>query len=133
MEEHEVREQDLVHPADRLKAVEIVLRRLALDVPRLVGQERARRMDPLPPRLEHCGDGVLREPVDLEVGMQLAQLVRDCGVALCMAEPDRRRDVERALTARLAADPAPGRLRRHDEVAEQQVDLDRIADVRRVA
>ena len=32
VEDHEVREQDLVHPPDRLKAVEIVLGRLALDV-----------------------------------------------------------------------------------------------------
>ena len=36
VEDHEVREQDLVHPADRLEAVQVVLGRLALDVAGLV-------------------------------------------------------------------------------------------------
>ena len=53
------------------------------------------------------GHRVLREPVDLEVGMQLAQLVGDGGVALGVAEADRRGDVERALAPRLAPRPAP--------------------------
>ena len=56
-------------------------------------------MDALAARLEHRGDRVLREPVDLEVGVQLAQLVGDRDVALGVAEPDRRGDVERALAA----------------------------------
>ena len=90
-------------------------------------------MDSLAPPLEHRRDGVLGEPVDLEVGMELAQLVGDRHVALGMAEPDRRRDVERALAARLAAHPAARRLGGLDEVAEQQVDLHRIAHVRAVA
>ena len=34
-------------------------------------------MDALAARLEHRGDRVLREPVDLEIGMELAQLVGD--------------------------------------------------------
>ena len=72
----------------------------------LVRQVRARRMDALAARLQHRGDRVLREPVDLEVGVELAQLVGDRGVALGVAEADRRGDVERALAARLAADPA---------------------------
>ena len=38
VEDHEVREQDLVHPPDRLEAVQVVLGRLALDVRRLVRQ-----------------------------------------------------------------------------------------------
>ena len=97
VEDHEVREQDLVHPADRLEAVQVVLRRLALDVVRLVGEGRAGRMDPFAARLEHRGDRVLREPVDLEVGMEPAQLVGDRRVALRVAEADRRGDVEGAL------------------------------------
>ena len=56
---------------DRLEAMEVVLGRLGLDVARLVGQRRARRVDALAARLEHRGDGVLREPVDLEIGMEL--------------------------------------------------------------
>ena len=47
VEHHEVGQQDLVHPADRLEAVQVVLGRLALDVARLVGQQRAGRVDPL--------------------------------------------------------------------------------------
>ena len=34
-------------------------------------------MDALAARFEHCCDGVLRQPVDLQVGMELAQLVGD--------------------------------------------------------
>ena len=74
--------------------------------PRLVREVRARRVDPLAARLEHRGDRVLREPVDLEVGMQLAQLVGDRDVALRVAEADRRGDVERALAARLCRAPS---------------------------
>ena len=111
VEDHEVGEQDLVHPPDRLEAVQVVLRRLALDVLRLVGEEGAGRVDPLAARLEHRRDRVLRQPVDLEVGMELAQLVRDRRVALCVAEPDRGGDVERAPAAGLAAHPAPRRRR----------------------
>ena len=69
VEDHEVGDQDLVHAAPGLEAVQIVLGRLALDVARLVRQLRARGVDPLAARLEHPGHGVLREPVDLEVGM----------------------------------------------------------------
>ena len=69
-------------------------------------------VDPLAARLEHGRDRVLREPVDLEVGVELAQLVRDRGVALRVAEADRRRDVERALAAGSASRPAGRRRRR---------------------
>ena len=86
-----------------------------------------------PARLEHCRDGMLRQPVDLEVGMELAQLVGDRSVALRVAESDRRGDIERALATRLAAHPAPRRRRRRDEVADQEVDLDRVTGVREMA
>ena len=75
---------------------------------------------------------MLREPVDLEVGMELAQLVRDRDVALRVPEPDRRGDVERALASRLSPDPARCGLRRRDEVAQQEIDLDRIPKMWRV-
>jgi hypothetical protein len=76
---------------------------------------------------------MLGQPVDLQIGVQLAELVGDCGVALRVAEPDRRRDVERPSPARLAAHPAVRRTRRSHEVAQQQVHLDWIARVREVA
>ena len=47
LEDHEVGDQHLVHAADGLEGVEIVLARLQLDVPRLAGQPRAERMDAL--------------------------------------------------------------------------------------
>jgi hypothetical protein len=55
-------------------------------------------VDALPTGLEHFSDRVLGQPVDFEVGSQAAQLVGDGDVTLDMAEPDRRRDVERTLT-----------------------------------
>ena len=67
-----------------------------------------------PSALEHGGDRVLREPVDLEVGDELAQLVRDGDVALRVAEPDRRGDVEGALAARRRAASVAGPGRPHD-------------------
>ena len=45
LEDHEVRDQHLVHAADRLKAVQVVLAAFELDVPRLAGEPRAQRMD----------------------------------------------------------------------------------------
>ena len=135
MEDHEVRDQDLVHPPPGLEAVEIVLGGLRLDVVRLVGQMGARRMDALALGLEHPGHGILRQPVDLEIGMELAQLLGDRHVALRVAESDRRGDVERALAARASA-ARPGRAARRrgvDEVAQQQVDLHRVARLRAVS
>ena len=90
----------------RLEAVQVVLGRLALDVARLVREQRARGVDALAARLEHRGDRVLREPVDLEVGVQPAQLVGDRDVAPRVAEPDRRRDVQRALAAATGRAPS---------------------------
>ena len=136
-EEHEVGDEDLVHPPDRLEGVQVVLGRLALDVRRLVREQRARRVDPLALGLEHCGDRMLREPVDLEIGMQLPQLLRDRDVAACVPEPDRRGDVERAPAA--AERPRPRlhfRGRRDDlvgEVLEQAVHFHGLARRRHVA
>ena len=132
VEDHEVGDQDLVHAPPRLEAVQVVLGRLGLDVARLVGQVAAGRVDALAGGLERRGHRVLGEPVDLEVGMQVAQLAGDRDVAPGVAEADRRRDVERALAAAAAARPAPRRRPRRDEVAQQQVDPDRVARVRAV-
>ena len=72
VESHEVREEDLVHAAPGLEAMEIVLGGLALDVLGLVCEVRARRMNVLAARLEHRRHRVLGEPVDLETRMELA-------------------------------------------------------------
>ena len=61
---------------------------LGRDVRRLGGQLGAHRVDPLAVRLEHAVTGMLGEPVDLEVGVQLAKLGGDRHVALGVPEPD---------------------------------------------
>ena len=87
-------------------------------------------MDPLALGLEHRRHRMLREPVDLEVGMQLAQLLRDRDVAAGMPETDRRGDVERAPAPAECPRPRPRlRRRRHDlvrELLEQAVHLHRV-------
>jgi hypothetical protein len=89
VEDHEVGEQDLVHASPGVEAMEIVLRRLGLHVARLVRQLRAQGVDPLTLGLEHPGDRVLGEPVDLEVGHEPPQLLGDRDVTPCVPEPDR--------------------------------------------
>jgi hypothetical protein len=110
-----------------------VLLSLGGDVARLVGQQRAGRVDRLAARLEHAGDRVLGQPVDLQVGMQGAQLARDGHVAPRMTESDRRGDEERAAPA--ADRPAPrGRpdgppVGARGEVVQQLVEAHRMARV----
>ena len=133
VEDHEVRQQDLVHPPQRLEAVQLVAARLADHVLRLAGELRARGMHPLAAGLEHLGDRVLRQPVDLEAGMEHAQLVDDREIATRVAEADGRRDVEHPLRPPGGAHPPGRRWRRHGEVAQQQVEPHRVAHVRRVA
>ena len=89
--------------------------------------------------LQEVGDGVLGQPVDLQVGMLLAELVGDGQVAAGVSQPDRRRHVQCALAPGPARRPAP-RLRlewrgssRIHEVANEEVHLDRVADLREVA
>ena len=138
VEEHEVGGEDLVHAAQGLEAVQVVLGGLRLDVAGLVGQVGAGGVDALALPLEHPGDRVLGEPVDLQVGFQAAQLAGDRDVALRVAEPDRRGDVEGARPPVGAVDgrvagralPPEGVL---GEVAQRQVDLHRFARVGEVA
>ena len=82
--------------------------------------------------LERGGDGMLGEPVHLQLRLQPAQLARDRDVAPRVAEPDRRGEVERALAPRAAAHPGPRRARRREEVAQQPVHAHRVAGVREV-
>ena len=60
-------------------------------------QPLAGRMDRLAVASEHRGHRILGEPVDLEVGVEPAQLVDDGEVAADVAEADRRRDVQDLL------------------------------------
>ena len=89
MEDHEVGDEDLVHPPPRLEAVQVVLSRLRLDVAGLVGQVGAGGMDQLASRLEHLGDWVLRQPLDLKVGVEFPQLIGNRDVALRVPKADR--------------------------------------------
>ena len=98
----------------------------------------ARRVDVLAAGLEHARDRVLRQPVDLQVGVQRAQLARDRDVAPRVAEADRRGDEQRALRsprsrgarARPARRPAVGA---GGEVVQQLVEAHRVARVGAVA
>src|SRR5664279_2173986 len=86
--------------------------------------------------LEHSCQGMLREPVDLEIWPQGAQLLRDCDVAQGVAEADRRREVQRARLARSGPGPTAVDLRRSNlvhEIAQQQVEAHGFARVRQVA
>ena len=89
VEDHEVGQQDLIHPPDGLEAVQVVFGRLGLDVPGLTGQVCAGRVNALTMRLQHPGDRMLGEPVDLQAGMQLAQLGGDRHIPLGVTEADR--------------------------------------------
>ncbi len=139
VEHHEVVDQHLVHLPDGLERVQVVLAGLLLHVGGLAGEERRRGVDALTPFLQHPGDRVLGEPVDLQVGVELAELVGDRRVPQRMAEPDRRGDVERPLGTSGGAHPGtrrrclPGpRADRVDELFDQPVDDDRIARLRAV-
>ncbi len=70
MEDHEVCDEDLVHSAERLEGVQVVVVGLGGDVSRFARQVGAERVDPLAARLEDRSDRVLGEPIDVEVGVQ---------------------------------------------------------------
>jgi len=115
---HEIVDQDLIHAPDRLEGVQVVLRTLAFDVGRLIGQRSARRMNRLAAGREHRANRVLREPLDLEVRHECSQFGGDGGVALRVAESDRRGDEERALVPFYPR----GLARRADGVANREID-----------
>ena len=135
VEDHEVVDEDLVHPADRLERVQVVLAGLVLDVARLVAQPRRRGVDLLAVLREHPGDRVLREPVDLQLRSARPQLRGDRDVPLGVPEPDGRREVQRLrrlVAARTHVVLAPRRLEAVDELRDQVVDLHRVARRRAV-
>src|SRR5690242_15456407 len=89
LKDHKVGDQHLVHAANSLEGVQIVLARLKFDVPRLAGEPRTYGMDALASGLEQPSDRILREPVHLEVRMELAQLARNGKIAARVAKTDR--------------------------------------------
>ena len=98
LEQHEVGHQDLVHAAQRLKAVQVVPGRLRGDVGRLVGEVLGGGVDPLALGLQHHGHRMLCQPIDLQIGDELLQLLGDGHIAPGVPQPDRRRQVERPLS-----------------------------------
>src|SRR5579862_9161979 len=97
-----------------------------------------RGVDPLTLRLEHPGDRILRQPIDLQVRMQSSQLASDRHVALRMAESDRRGDEESAGAAIGLVDGwVPRRAlapeRALGKVAQREVEPDGLAGVGQMA
>ena len=101
----------------------------------LAGQPGRGRMHPLAAPVQHRGDRVLGQPVDLQVRAQPAQLVGDGQVAPGVAEPDRRGEEQRppgpvqrsGPPSRRLPDAASGRVPTTGEVADPAVDRDRRA------
>jgi hypothetical protein len=105
VDDHVVGQQDLVHPPPGLEAVQVVLGGLALDVGGLVGQVAAGGVDLFALGLQDPGDRVLDQPVDLQAGVQGAELAGDGQVAAGVAQADRGGDVQRL--GRPAQRPGP--------------------------
>jgi hypothetical protein len=130
VEDHEVGQQDLVHPPDGVEGVQVVLGGLGLDVPGLAGQVCAGRVDVLAALGQQRGDRVLGEPVDLQSRMQLAQLIRDRHVSLRMPQPNRRGHIQRPLAPGPPPHPPRRWQRRAGELPDEQVRADRVAHMR---
>ena len=115
VEDHEVVHEDLVHPADRLERVQVVVGGLVFDVRGLVGEPGGCRMHRFSGIRQHSRDGMLRQPVDLQVGVEPAQFLRDRDIPPRVPESDRGREEQRTLRAALRPHPGmtPARHRRH--------------------
>ena len=112
--------------------MQIVFARFQFDVPRLAGEPRAERMDVLAARFQQARHRILRQPVDLHIRMQLAQLPRDSDVAAPVPEPDRRREIEHSL--RFAGSQLARLLRGADaELAIEEIDDQGVALGRKAA
>ena len=88
-EHREVVDQRLVHPADRLEGVQIVLAAVALELGVLAEQSSGGGMDPLLPVGQHPGDRMLGQPVDLDIRPQPLQCLGDRHIAPGVAQADR--------------------------------------------
>ena len=88
LKQHEVGDHDLVHAAQRLEYMQIVLASFVLDVRGFADEQAARRMHALPRRLKQSSDRVLCEPVDLELWAQSSKLTGNSQVAARVSESD---------------------------------------------
>jgi hypothetical protein len=113
VEDHEVVDEDLVHVADRLEDVQVVLTGLSLDVGRLAREPRRCGVHPFSRLLEDAGDRMLGEPVDLYVGVQRPKVLGDRQVPPGVPETDRRGEVEHPPRP----DRRPGPRRAHGPVS----------------
>jgi len=93
----------LTHHSDGVGAVWVGPGRCGVELAGRAGQGGDGWVDVLAARLQHSSDRVLGEPVDLQAGMQLAQLIGDRRVTLGVARADRRGAVEESLAVRAAA------------------------------
>ena len=136
VKDHEIGQEDLIHPPIGLKGMHRVLAGLRFDVLGFVRQQCARRMDVLAMRSKHLGHWMLREPGNLQFGPQLAKRFGDGDIPAGVAETDRRGDEERAFGTRLGSHPRPvlwpRRMHSFNELAQQAIDPNRIARVRHV-
>ena len=80
---------------------------------------------------------MLRQPVDLEIGMALAEGIGDGYVAAGVSEPNRRGDEQGTFAARLSTGPRTpfrlGRVDAFDEFSQEEIEADRIAPIRCMA
>ena len=98
-----------------------------LEMPALVRQALRDRVQPLAFLLQVARRRVDGEPVDLEIGLELAQLAGDREVALHVAEADRARDEQRAALAAHRAHPGSRSRAAGDEVAHRAIEHHRVA------
>ena len=101
-----------------------------------VGQPTTGRVDAFALGVEHGGDRVLGQPVDLQLGPQLLEFLGDGHVPAGVTEADGGGEVQRALAAGHGAGPGGGAHRRSrdlfDEPGDQPGDRDRIPALRQV-
>ena len=120
LEHHEVGDEDLVHAAQRLEAVQIVPAGLRRDVADSEASQALAGWIAFARASQDRCHRVLREPVDLERRAGVAQLAGDREVAAGVTEADRRRDIEDALWRAVRAGSsgcATGAGRSIDEIA----------------
>jgi hypothetical protein len=90
LEDHEVVNQDLIHRPNGLEGMKVVLRTLALEVRGFAYEMPDRRVDGLPALVQHLRYWILSEPVNLDLGLFLAELVRDRDISERVTKPYRR-------------------------------------------
>jgi hypothetical protein len=81
-------DQHLIHAANGLETVQLVLPRFELDVARFAGEPPAQGMHALPVRLEQAGDWILGKPVNLQIRVEVSEFPHNSEIAARMSETD---------------------------------------------